>query len=494
MLDRIHRESPGERRFLDGAAHGRQSDWHVPVAVSLAGPLVGGLFLQCGAVIRLAAVELGGRQGAHRAGGLPGRGAPAGRPLAPRGEAAALLPGFLFRRALAHFEPDRFSSGASWPSGFSICLRWAWPAAWWRPSARSGHGKSRASARLRAAWTALGSCLALPREPTPATSTGRMNCSLWTSAVDVCPESATAALQSGPGLERIPGRLPDADCRDTRQRCGSTPITRRRTTIWRTPWRNCRPAAGGDCRIPGGAADSARSRRGALQPGKRPGATARPAAGGHCRISKRRCDLSPMTRKRTTTWERPGQCRGPLPEAIAEYQAALRVDPDLPRRTTTWQTPCRSCPAGCRTRSPSIKRRCASSPITRKRTSTWETPWRNCPAGCRTRLPSMKRPCGSIPITPRRTINLGNALSQLPGRLPDAIAQYEAAVRIEPGNPTAHNNLGLALVNSGGRLPEAIAHYEAAAADRSRSRRGAFQPGKRPVATAWPAAGRHRSV
>ena len=45
MLARLRRESPGERRFLDGAAHGCQSNRQVSVAVCLAGPLVGGLFL-----------------------------------------------------------------------------------------------------------------------------------------------------------------------------------------------------------------------------------------------------------------------------------------------------------------------------------------------------------------------------------------------------------------------------------------------------------------
>jgi tetratricopeptide (TPR) repeat protein len=53
---------------------------------------------------------------------------------------------------------------------------------------------------------------------------------------------------------------------------------------------------------------------------------------------------------------------GPLPEAIAEYEAALRIDPGLAEAH----------------------------------------------------------------------YNLGNALSQMPGRLPDAIAQYEAALRIRP--------------------------------------------------------------
>ena len=41
----LRRQSPDERRFLDGAAHGHQSNRQVSVAVCLAGPLVGGLFL-----------------------------------------------------------------------------------------------------------------------------------------------------------------------------------------------------------------------------------------------------------------------------------------------------------------------------------------------------------------------------------------------------------------------------------------------------------------
>jgi protein O-mannosyl-transferase len=58
--------------------------------------------------------------------------------------------------------------------------------------------------------------------------------------------------------------------------------------------------------------------------------------------------------------------------------------------------------------------------------------------------------------------NLGNALSQMPGRLPDAIAQYETVLRLDPGDAAAHSNLGLALANSGGRWQEAVGEYEAA--------------------------------
>ena len=57
--------------------------------------------------------------------------------------------------------------------------------------------------------------------------------------------------------------------------------------------------------------------------------------------------------------------------------------------------------------------------------------------------------------------NLGNALAETPGRLPDAITEYQAALQIEPDHPKAHINLGDALAKTG-RLPEAIAEYEAA--------------------------------
>ena len=83
------------------------------MAVLLAGPVIGGLFLQCGTAIRLAGVELGRCQSAHRPGGLSGRrvsGLASGDPLAPGWQGDALLPRFLFHRCVAHFEshrPDR---------------------------------------------------------------------------------------------------------------------------------------------------------------------------------------------------------------------------------------------------------------------------------------------------------------------------------------------------------------------------------------------------
>ncbi len=56
--------------------------------------------------------------------------------------------------------------------------------------------------------------------------------------------------------------------------------------------------------------------------------------------------------------------------------------------------------------------------------------------------------------------NLGVTLAQL-DHLPEAIGHYEQALRIKPDFAEAQNNLGIALKNQG-QIPEAIAHYEQA--------------------------------
>jgi protein O-mannosyl-transferase len=59
-------------------------------------------------------------------------------------------------------------------------------------------------------------------------------------------------------------------------------------------------------------------------------------------------------------------------------------------------------------------------------------------------------------------MNLGNAYSQTPGRLPDAIAEYETALRFQPDYAPAHDNLGSALMQMPNRLPDAIAEFQTA--------------------------------
>jgi tetratricopeptide (TPR) repeat protein len=64
------------------------------------------------------------------------------------------------------------------------------------------------------------------------------------------------------------------------------------------------------------------------------------------------------------------------------------------------------------------------------------------------------------PDSPAIHVNLGNALVQL-GRVAEAIDHYETALRLDPTVPGAHYNYGLALARTG-KLAEAVTHYEAA--------------------------------
>jgi tetratricopeptide (TPR) repeat protein len=58
--------------------------------------------------------------------------------------------------------------------------------------------------------------------------------------------------------------------------------------------------------------------------------------------------------------------------------------------------------------------------------------------------------------------NLGVAWLKMPERLNDAITQFEQALRLQPGYSEAHNNLGHALSQVPGRLNDAIAQFEQA--------------------------------
>ncbi len=59
-------------------------------------------------------------------------------------------------------------------------------------------------------------------------------------------------------------------------------------------------------------------------------------------------------------------------------------------------------------------------------------------------------------------INLGFALAQVPGRLNQAIDQYQSALRIDNGIAEAHFDLGNALMSVPGRLTDAIAEFKEA--------------------------------
>jgi tetratricopeptide (TPR) repeat protein len=118
---------------------------------------------------------------------------------------------------------------------------------------------------------------------------------------------------------------------------------------------------------------------------------------------------------------------GRTPEAIAEYQAALRIKPDYAEPHNNWAT--------------ILSRQPGRMPEA---------------------IAEAQEALRLKPDYPEALVNLGTFLAPIPGRLPEAIADYQAALRLKPNHAEAHNDLGLALSEMPGRLPGAIAELEAA--------------------------------
>jgi len=66
------------------------------------------------------------------------------------------------------------------------------------------------------------------------------------------------------------------------------------------------------------------------------------------------------------------------------------------------------------------------------------------------------------PDYPYAHLNLGIALLPDPGRLPEALAHFETAARLMPGDAVAHDLLGMALAKIPDRQTEAVAEFETA--------------------------------
>lgn len=120
--------------------------------------------------------------------------------------------------------------------------------------------------------------------------------------------------------------------------------------------------------------------------------------------------------------------QGRIPDSIAEYDAALRLRPNIPE------------PHGSR----GVALLRSDPPRTMEAIGEFDAALRINPKWAEAR------------------VNLGNALLHVPGAVPDSIAQYETALLLKPDLAEAHNGLGNALAQTPGRLADAVAQYEAA--------------------------------
>jgi tetratricopeptide (TPR) repeat protein len=282
--------------------------------------------------------------------------------------------------------------------------------------------------RLRTAWIALGFlCLACAVRTYARNFDWLDDLSLWTSGVDVCPESAKTHNNLGGALEKLPGRLPDAIV--------EYQVALRIEPDYSEGHFNLANALSG---MPGRLPDAIAEYQAALRLDPEYAVAhnnlglALANSGGRWQeaIAEYQAALR-LDTNLAAAHDNLGlalaNSGGRWQEAIAEYQAALRIDPEYAEAHNN------------------LGLALANSG------GRWQEAVAEYQAALRIN-----------PDLAGAHYNLGNALSQLPGRLPDAMAEYQAALRINPQYAKAHNNLGLALANSGGRWQEAIAEYEAA--------------------------------
>jgi tetratricopeptide (TPR) repeat protein len=151
-----------------------------------------------------------------------------------------------------------------------------------------------------------------------------------------------------------------------------------------------------------------------------------------------------------------------IPAAIAEYQAGLRIKPDYIEAHTNLGTLLAGIPGRTDDAIFELQKAVRLEPDQAQAHANLGNALAQAPGRLPEAIQEFATAVRLDPNMPELRCNLGSALAQVPGRLPDAIAQFEAALRINPNFAAAHFLLGTALAQVPGRTPDAIAEYREA--------------------------------
>ena len=314
----------------------------------------------------------------------------------------------------------------------------------------------------RLGWlTMIVLCLALVARTHARNADWKDEVSLWTSAVEVCPNSGKAHYNLGQALDHIPGGLPDA-------------ITQYETALRIDPsdgeaHTNLGNALAATGRLPEAIAEYRAALR--IHPD---------SAEPHNDLANALASIPGRFPEAITEYQaalrlQPGNAElhynlanallrvpGRLPDAIAEYQMALRIDPNEADAHANLGKALSTLPG----RLPdAIAEYRAALRISPDRVNA-HINLANLLSGIHDGLPdAVAEYRAALRIQPDNAearYDLGTALERMPGGLQEAIDEYQAAVRIAPDLVEAHVNLGNALAQTPGRQAEAMAEYETA--------------------------------
>ncbi len=195
---------------------------------------------------------------------------------------------------------------------------------------------------------------------------------------------------------------------------------------------------------------------------------------GTAAVARNREYRSELTLWRDTVAKVPGNARarnnlaniwiklpGHLPEAIAEAEAALRLEPGYADAHNTLGSALER-----QGRAPEALAQYAEAlrldPSLAEAHSNLGDMWYATPGRMADAIAEYRRAILLKPSLPEAHNNLGNAWLATPGRTSDAIAEYEKALELNPDFPAAHNDLGTAWLSQPGQLEKAIAQYREA--------------------------------
>jgi tetratricopeptide (TPR) repeat protein len=149
---------------------------------------------------------------------------------------------------------------------------------------------------------------------------------------------------------------------------------------------------------------------------------------------------------------------GRMPEAIEQYQAALRINPDYAEAHNNLGTVLIS-GGDCAAAIPHFEAAVRVRPDYAG--ASYNLGFCQMALGnYQAAIPSFEAAIRAQPDFANAYFGLGDALGRIPGRAPDAIQQYQAGLQLRDDGP-AHASLGELLAGLG-RAEEAIAHLQAA--------------------------------
>jgi tetratricopeptide (TPR) repeat protein len=286
--------------------------------------------------------------------------------------------------------------------------------------------KSPGAARIE--WVAIGIvCLAFAARTHARNLDWRDELSLWSSAVSVVPDSATAHMNLGHALSELPGRLPES-------------MAEYKTALRIQPdYAQAHYNLGvAFARMPGRLSDAIGEFQAAI------------------RIQP---DYTDATYNLGTAL---AKMPGRMPDAIAAWQTTLRFQPDHAGAHNNLGNALSKMPGRMPDAIAEWRAALSSEPNLAEAHYNLGNALADTPGRLPEAIAEYQAAVASEPDLAEAHNNLANALARTPGGMPRAIDEWKAAVRIQPNLLEAHYNLGSALSQMPGRIPEAIAEYEAA--------------------------------